>query len=41
MAVNPKVEICAYDGERWIRIQAVVKEDERIEANRNSMNRIQ
>lgn len=32
MAANPKVEICAYDGEKWIRIKAVVEEDDRVEA---------
>ncbi len=37
MAVNPKVEICAYDGERWIRIQAVVEEDDRIEAKEHML----
>jgi uncharacterized pyridoxamine 5'-phosphate oxidase family protein len=29
---NPNVEICAMTGERWIRIEAVLVEDGRIEA---------
>ncbi|GHT74825.1 pyridoxamine 5'-phosphate oxidase [Bacteroidia bacterium] len=34
MAVNPKIEICAYDENngQWLRIEAVVVADERIEA---------
>ncbi len=34
IAVNPKVEICACSGEQWIRIAAVLVEDERIEAQK-------
>ncbi len=37
MAANPKVEICAYDGEKWIRIQAVVAEDDRVEARQHML----
>ena len=34
MATNPKVEICAYDpsGGKWLRIEATVVPDERVEA---------
>ncbi|MDR2850479.1 MAG: pyridoxamine 5'-phosphate oxidase family protein [Desulfovibrio sp.] len=33
MARNPKIEICAYDGKgNWIRVQAVVVNDDRREA---------
>ncbi len=32
MRVNPKVEICAFDGKSWIRVQAIAVEDDRIEA---------
>ncbi len=34
MAANPKVEICAYDpsGGKWLRIEATVVPDERVEA---------
>ena len=38
MSVNPKVEICAYDGEKWIRIQAVVEEDDRVEARQHMLD---
>lgn len=32
MSKNPKIEICAFDGEKWIRIEARAVEDERIES---------
>ncbi len=32
MMANPKVEICAFSGDMWIRIAATVVEDDRIEA---------
>ena len=31
MMANPKIEICAFSGEKWIRVEAVVVEDDRIE----------
>jgi len=31
IAANPKVGICAYDGERWLRIAATLVEDPRVE----------
>lgn len=31
MMTNPNVELCAFDGQKWIRIQAVAVEDNRIE----------
>ena len=31
IAVNPKVAICAYDGEKWLRITATLVEDPRVE----------
>ena len=31
MMANPKIEICAFSGEKWIRVEAVVVEDNRIE----------
>jgi uncharacterized pyridoxamine 5'-phosphate oxidase family protein len=35
MAGNPKIEICAYDGKgKWVRVQAVAVNDDRIEAKR-------
>jgi uncharacterized pyridoxamine 5'-phosphate oxidase family protein len=32
MMANPKIEICAFSGDTWIRISAMVVEDDRIEA---------
>ena len=33
MSINPKIEICAYDGKgTWLRVQAVAVNDDRIEA---------
>ncbi len=29
---NPRVELCAFDGERWLRLAAAAVEDPRIEA---------
>ena len=31
IAANPKVAICAYDGDRWLRITATLVEDPRVE----------
>ena len=30
MLQNPKVELCAFDGERWLRVTATAVEDGRI-----------
>lgn len=35
---NPNVEICAFDGERWIRISGTLKADERIEAKKHMLD---
>ena len=32
MQKNPKVELCAYNGDEWIRVTAEVERDENIEA---------
>ena len=32
MLANPKIEICAFSGDTWIRITATAVEDDRIEA---------
>lgn len=32
MAANPKIEICAFNGDEWIRVQATVIDDPRVEA---------
>ena len=38
MTANPKVEICAMNGGEWIRIQAIVVEDDRVEAKQNMLD---
>jgi uncharacterized pyridoxamine 5'-phosphate oxidase family protein len=35
---NPKVEICAFDGSAWIRIQALAVEDDRREARQHMLD---
>ena len=37
MIRNPKIEICAFDGERWLRIAATAVEDSRIEAEEHML----
>ncbi|MBQ4347954.1 MAG: pyridoxamine 5'-phosphate oxidase family protein [Firmicutes bacterium] len=37
MHANPKVELCAYDGEIWLRISATAVEDERIEPKKHML----
>ena len=36
---NPKIEICAFDGTTWLRINAVAKEDPRIEAQQHMLDK--
>ncbi|MDR3236417.1 MAG: pyridoxamine 5'-phosphate oxidase family protein [Prevotellaceae bacterium] len=38
IGVNPKIEICAFDGSRWIRIQAIAVEDDRREAKQSMLD---
>jgi uncharacterized pyridoxamine 5'-phosphate oxidase family protein len=35
---NPKVEICAFNGESWIRVQAIAVEDDRREARQHMLD---
>ena len=35
---NPNIEICAYDGEKWLRITAKAIEDERLEAKEHMLD---
>ncbi|WP_088187056.1 pyridoxamine 5'-phosphate oxidase family protein [Desulfosporosinus sp. FKA] len=35
---NPKIEICAFNGQEWIRIQAVAVADERVEAKQSMLD---
>jgi uncharacterized pyridoxamine 5'-phosphate oxidase family protein len=30
ISVNPKVEICAYDGDKWLRVEATAVDDNRV-----------
>ena len=34
IAANPKVAICAYDGKEWLRINATLVEDPRVEVKK-------
>lgn len=38
MGKNPKIEICAFDGDKWIRVQAAAVEDDRREARRHMLD---
>ena len=35
---NPKIEICAFDGEHWIRISAIAVSDDRLEAKKHMLD---
>lgn len=37
LKANPKAEICAFDGKRWLRVAATFVEDERIEAEQSML----
>ena len=37
IVANPKIEICAFDGDKWIRIQATVVNDDRLEAKQSML----
>ena len=38
MEKNPKVELCAFDGKRWLRVAAEARADDRIEAERHMLD---
>ncbi len=38
MHKNPKIEICAFNGTKWLRVCACVEEDPRIEAQEHMLN---
>jgi uncharacterized pyridoxamine 5'-phosphate oxidase family protein len=38
MGGNPKIEICAFDGDKWIRVQALAVEDDRREAQQHMLD---
>ena len=37
MQVDPKVELCAFDGEKWLRVAATVVRDDRIEPKKHML----
>lgn len=38
MQANPKVEICAFDGQKWIRIAGEVVRDDRVEPKKHMLD---
>lgn len=38
MQANPKIEICAFDGDQWLRVTATVIRDDRIEAKQHMLD---
>lgn len=38
MNVNPKVEICAFDGSTWLRLSGEMVPDERVEAKKHMLD---
>lgn len=38
IAANPKIEICAFNGKEWIRVQATAVEDDRVEAKQSMLD---
>ena len=38
MEANPKIEICAMNGDKWIRIQALAVEDDNVEAKQSMLD---
>ena len=38
MQANPRVELCAFDGEQWLRLTATVQEDPRLEAQEHMLD---
>jgi uncharacterized pyridoxamine 5'-phosphate oxidase family protein len=38
IATNPKIEICAFDGNAWIRVAATAIDDDRIEARQSMLD---
>lgn len=38
MMANPKIEICGFNGQEWIRVQAIAVEDDRLEAKQHMLD---
>lgn len=37
LMANPHLELCAFDGEKWLRVAACAVEDDRVEARRHML----
>ena len=37
MQADPKVELCAFDGEKWLRVAATVVRDDRVEPKKHML----
>lgn len=38
MQTNPKIEICAFDGQKWIRVAGEVVRDDRVEPKKHMLD---
>lgn len=38
IAKNPKVELCAFDGGKWLRLSGELAEDDRVEARKSMLD---
>ena len=38
MGINPKIEICAWNGDEWLRVKATAVEDDRVEARQSMLD---
>lgn len=38
MGINPKIEICAFNGAEWIRVEATAVDDDRAEPRRHMLD---
>ena len=38
MQANPKIEICAFDGQKWIRVAGEVVRDDRVEPKKHMLD---
>ena len=38
MGINPKIEICAWNGDEWLRVNATAVEDDRVEARQSMLD---
>ncbi|MBQ7757764.1 pyridoxamine 5'-phosphate oxidase family protein [Anaerotignum sp.] len=38
IAANPKVELCAFDGQKWLRVAGTLVRDDRVEAKEHMLD---